>query len=80
MDYICATLLVTYQFYAVFDRVLIQQPRKYRILVALLVSALFLQHAYYMMVVHFDFGYHIKVNVIIGKFIKRYVYHRSRLL
>lgn len=67
MDYISATALVTYQLYALFARVLLGQPRQYLVVVALLTGALCLHHVYNMLFVHFDYGYHIQVNVIIGE-------------
>lgn len=66
MDYFCATSLVTFQLYGLFGRVLVFERKLYSWVVAAIILLLCGLHIYSMAFIHFDYGFHIKVNVVIG--------------
>ena len=67
MDYICATALVAYQLFGLFARLLVFRDRRYLVIASIFTALLCGQHVYRMLFIHFDYGYHVKVNVIVGK-------------
>ena len=67
MDYICATALVAYQLFGLFARLLVFRDRRYLVIAIIFTALLCGQHVYRMLFIHFDYGYHVKVNVIVGK-------------
>ena len=67
MDYICATALVAYQLFGLFARLLVFRERRYLVIASIFTALLCGQHVYRMLFIHFDYGYHVKVNVIVGK-------------
>ncbi|XP_013793607.1 post-GPI attachment to proteins factor 3-like [Limulus polyphemus] len=66
MDYYCAFSLILYAFYCLCTRV-IQTPSKMgSSVIAVPFLSYFFYHIYHLSFVHFDYGYNMKANIIVG--------------